>query len=225
MTQADQASRAGQVKAILFDNDGTLVDTEALLLASFRHATRTVLGRVIPDEKLMSKVGQPLAVQMPDFTDDEAEQQELLRVYRAYNEAAHDSTVRAFDGLADTLAELKRRGYALGVVTSKLHALCERGLHVCGIADYFDFVVGADDWPEYKPNPGPIVHGCDVIGFAAAECAYVGDSPFDMQASNGAGTMSVAVLWGMFDAEVLEAEHPAALCDAPADLLEIFAGC
>ena len=86
-------------KGILFDNDGTLVDTHDLILSSMRHCTRTVLGCEMPEEVLMHKVGQPLAVQMRDFTDDEALQIELLRVYREHNHAIHDSVVAAFPAL------------------------------------------------------------------------------------------------------------------------------
>ena len=125
-------------KGILFDNDGTLVDTHEIILASFRHCTRTVLGKVIPDEVLLRKVGQPLAVQMRDFTDDPAQQEELLRVYREYNHAIHDDAVRAFPGVAEGLAELDRRGFALGVVTSKMHALAWRGLQRTGLAPDLD---------------------------------------------------------------------------------------
>ena len=78
----------GSIKGVLFDLDGTLVDSHDLILASFRYATREVLGREIPDEALMAKVGQPLAVQMWDFTDDAAVHDELLRVYRDHNDDA-----------------------------------------------------------------------------------------------------------------------------------------
>ena len=92
-------------KGILFDNDGTLVDTHDLILSSMRHCTRTVLGCEMPEEVLMHKVGQPLAVQMRDFTDDEALQVELLRAYREHNHAVHDSVVAAFSGARDGIPD------------------------------------------------------------------------------------------------------------------------
>ena len=211
-----------QLRGILFDNDGTLVDTYELLLTSFRHATRVVLGEQLPDEVLMARVGTPLAEQMKDFTDDPATQQELLRVYRAFNEERHDNVVRAFPGIADALAALQARGLKLGVVTSKMHALTQRGLVATGIDRFMDCLVGADDCPRFKPEPDPILVGCEKLGLSPAECMYVGDSPFDIQAGNAAGCTTVAVLWGMFSEADLAAEHPDIVISKPSQLSELI---
>ena len=196
------------VKGILFDNDGTLVDTHDLILASMRHSTRTVLGRVIPDDVLLRKVGQPLAVQMRDFSDDPEEQREILRVYREHNHAIHDEVVRAFPGVAEGLATLVERGYALGVVTSKMHALAWRGLEITGLAPYLACCIGADDCKRFKPEAEPVLRGAEALGLTPDQCIYVGDAPFDIQAGKAAGTLTAAALWGMFPAEVLRAEEP-----------------
>ncbi|MBO4352390.1 MAG: HAD hydrolase-like protein, partial [Eggerthellaceae bacterium] len=132
-------------KGILFDNDGTLVDTRDLILESMRHCTRTVLGREISDDVLMRKVGQPLAIQMRDFTDDEELQVELLRVYREYNHAVHDDAIAAFPGAQEALVRLSAAGVRMGVVTSKMHWLAWRGLEITGLAPYLDCCIGADD--------------------------------------------------------------------------------
>lgn len=196
------------VRAILFDNDGTLVDTHDLILASMRHSTRTVLGRVIEDDVLMLKVGQPLVVQMRDFTDDPSLQQEILRVYREHNHAIHDEAVKAFPSVEQALVRLKQHGYALGVVTSKMHALAWRGLKITGLAPYLDCCVGADDCVHYKPEAEPVLRGAEALGVDAAECLYVGDAPFDIQAGKAAGTLTAAVFWGMFPPDELQAENP-----------------
>ena len=182
----------------MFDNDGTLVDTRDLILASMRHSTRAVLGRVIPDEVLMHKVGQPLAVQMRDFTDDEALQDELLRVYREHNHSVHDAWVSAFPGVREGLAALHEAGVRMGVVTSKLHELAWRGLVITELAPYLDCCIGADDCEHYKPEPEPVLRGCEALGLEPDACLYVGDSPYDIQAGNAAGCATVAVPWGVF---------------------------
>ena len=196
------------VRGILFDNDGTLVDTHDIILASMRHCTRTVLGQEIPDDVLMRKVGQPLVVQMRDFTDDPDLQQEVLRVYREYNHAIHDDAVKAFPGVAAGLAELKERGFLLGVVTSKMHWLAWRGLEITGLSEYLDCCIGADDCVRYKPEAEPVERGMQALGLTPEECLYVGDAPFDIQAGKAAGALTAAALWGMFPAEVLRAESP-----------------
>lgn len=215
------------LKGVLFDLDGTLLDTHDLLLATFRFTVREVLGEAgeaIPDEVLMAKVGQPLVVQMWDFTDDEATHDELMRVYREHNALIHDDMVRAFPGAVQTLSALRDAGLALGVVTSKRHAPALHGLSLFGLDGFFECLVGADDWPEHKPQPGPVARGCELLGIDARSCAYVGDSPFDMQAGGGAGCLTVAARWGMFPAEVLEEQHPHLRCDALADLPALLLG-
>ncbi|MDO4442955.1 MAG: HAD-IA family hydrolase [Slackia sp.] len=200
------------LNAVLFDNDGTLVDTHDLLLDSFRHATRTVLGRTIPNEVLMAKVGQPLSVQMWDFADDAEVHDELLRVYRAFNEKFHDERISLFPGTREALDALRSAGFSLGVVTSKMHPLAQRGLEVLGVADYFDCLVGADDCTKHKPDPDPVVLGARLIGAAPERCAFVGDSPFDVQAGNDAGCYTAAVTWGMFETDILRERRPDVIC-------------
>ena len=207
------------IRAILWDLDGTLQDSYGLILSSFRHATREVLGRVIPDAELMQKVGQPLDTQMWDFTDDPEVHAKLTQVYREHNHRVHDEALRQFPGMREALAKLKAAGYVMGVVTSKRHALAWRGCEVTGVAAYMDFLIGSDDCPEHKPAPGPVLAGCKLAGFAPEQCMYVGDSPFDIAAGNGAGCVTVAALWGMFDRADLEPEQPDWWCDSFADFV------
>ena len=170
------------MKAILFDNDGTLVDTHEIILASMRYSTQKVLGKVIPDDALMHKVGQPLAVQMRDFTPDETEQAEILRVYREHNATIHDEKIRAFAGIEEVLARLAELGVPMGVVTSKLRTTAWHGLELTGLAPYLGCCIGAEDCEHFKPEAEPVVRGAEVLGVRVGECAYVGDSPYDIQA-------------------------------------------
>lgn len=201
-----------EVRGVLFDLDGTLLDTEHLLLTSFRYTMKTVLNEVIPDERLMAKVGQPLNTQMWDFTDDAVVHEELCRTYREFNAQVHDDLIRIFPGTVEVLAELRHQGYPLGIVTSKRHEPALHGLASFGLQNSFDFLIGSDDWPVHKPDPGPVLHGCDLLGLSSSECVYVGDSPFDMLAGNGAGCKTIAALWGMFSESTLRAECPDYVC-------------
>lgn len=212
------------MKTILFDNDGTLVDTHDLILSSMKHATREVLGHPIPENVLMAKVGQPLAVQVRDFTDDPALQEEWLRVYREHNHAYHDDAIRTFPGVAEGLAQLAAHGARMGVVTSKMHWLAWRGLEVLGLAPYLQCCIGADDCEHHKPHPAPILLGADALGASPCDCIYVGDSPYDLQAGNAAGCETCAVGWGMFSAERLAAENPTFTCESFNELVSIVLG-
>ena len=207
--------------AVLFDNDGTLVDTHDLILLSYRYALKTVLGLELPEKQILAKVGQPLTVQMWDFTDDPALHDELMEVYRRHNHRIHDKMIQLFPGVAEMLQTLTERGFSLGVVTSKRHELAQHGLDILGVGRYFSVLIGADDCPSYKPDPEPVRLGCERLGVAPARCFYVGDSPFDIAAGNGAGCETVAALWGMFEPEALAPQHPDYECVHPLDLLTI----
>lgn len=209
MAEMDSSVRsAGSSLGVLFDLDGTLIDTYDIILASFRHTVRTVLGRELPDEVLMQKVGQPLVTQMWDFTDDQEIHDRLVDAYRAHNDIIHDERVAAFPGVTDALAQLAAMGCPMGVVTSKRSGLARRALALTGIESRFAFVLGPDECAAHKPDPAPVLQGCAELGLKPDRCVYVGDSPFDLQAGNGAGTTTVAATWGMFPADVLAAEHP-----------------
>lgn len=203
-----------EVRGVLFDLDGTVLDTRELLLTTFRFAVREVLGKDLPDEQLLAKVGQPLDTQMWDFTEDATVHAELCRVYREHNARVHDGLVKMFPGTREALMHLKAAGLPLGIVTSKRHALASRGLACFGLEQCFDFLIGSDDWPEHKPDPGPVRHGCDLLGLSPDDCVYVGDSPFDMRAGNDAGCVTIAALWGMFPESVLRGECPDLVCDS-----------
>lgn len=210
-----------EIRAMLFDFDGTIVDTYDLILASFHHAVLDVLGRDFPDEVLMQKVGQPLATQMWDFTDDETVHDELCRSYRAHNAIVHDEMISIFPGVEETIAKLGELGIACGIVTSKRHEAAAQGLRRFGLDGAFSILVGSDDFPEHKPNPGPISFAARSLGLDPGQCAYVGDSPFDMQAGLGAGCYTVAVSWGMFPEETLLAQNPHEMARSFPGLLEI----
>lgn len=211
-------------KTLLFDLDGTLLDTYQIILASMRHTINGYAGKSYGDDELMSFVGTPLYDQMLHFGGGGAERAaELTAVYREHNDSIHDEGVCLFDGMAQVLETLARRGYRMGVVTSKRHHMACRGLEVCGIDQHFELVIGSDDWSEHKPQPGPVLRGAELMSVPAPECYYVGDSPFDIQAGSAAGCETIAVSWGMFSAQTLELEHPDHLLTAPEQLLELLA--
>jgi len=196
------SSRAADIEVVLFDLDGTLIDTIELILASMRHATSTVLGETIPDEVLMHNVGVPLSVQMDEFAPERVE--ELLRVYRAHNAIVHDDLVGEYAGTAAALTVLAGRGVRMGVVTSKSRAVALRGLERFALEGFFETLVAYEDTDIHKPRPEPLLEAARRMGVDIGACAYVGDSPHDMTAAVAAGAISVAALWGPFPQRVLE---------------------
>jgi len=205
--------------AVLFDLDGTLIDSGAIILASFRHATQTVLRREIPDAELAALVGgSNIHDQMRSI--DAAQVEELVRVYREHNEPLHDD-LEAFEGIEHVLAQLKREGRRLGIVTAKRRKTVELAFAVLPLERYFDVVVTSDMTERHKPDPEPVLTALERLGVGPAEAAFVGDSPFDVASGKAAGVFTVAVAWGNIHPIENLAEADV-LVESPAQLLEIL---
>lgn len=206
---------------VLFDLDGTVIDSGAIILASMRHAAKEVLGLEPADEDLMAAVGGPgLEAQMRALAPDRVE--ELVTVYRAHNEPLHDGIV-SFAGIDDVLVRLKDDGRRLGIVTAKRRETVELAFAQVPLGHLFDTVVGGDETERHKPDPEPLLLALERLRAQPAEAAYVGDAPFDVKAARSAGLFSVGVTWGGIHArERLEAEDPDVLVDTPADLYGVL---
>ncbi|HEY3578370.1 MAG TPA: HAD-IA family hydrolase [Gaiellaceae bacterium] len=208
-------------ETVLFDLDGTVVDSGAIILASMRHATLEVLGREYSDEELMHTVGGPgLEAQMRALAPDHVEL--LVDVYRAHNEPLHDD-LQACAGMEDVLARLHEEGRRLGVVTAKRRATVELAFATVPLSHLFETIVGGDETERHKPDPQPLLLGAERLGADPAATAYVGDSPFDIRAARAAGMFAVAVTWGrIHDRSRLEAEGPDAIVDRAEELLGLL---
>ena len=204
---------------VVFDLDGTVVDSVELIVKSFRHATSTVLGEVLPDEFIVAGVGRPLRAQMERLSAEHA--QELYDVYREYNHRRHDELIRGYDGIEEVLDALQAAGRRTGIVTSKSRDTTAMAFRAVGLETRFDVVVTATDTTEHKPSPVPLQLCLQRLGATAAGSIYVGDSPYDIQAGAAAGMTTAAVAWGVFGREVLLASDPDFWLDKPRDLLAL----
>jgi pyrophosphatase PpaX len=206
---------------VLFDLDGTIVDSGWMILASFRHATRTVLGREIPDEVLMARVGSAhLVEQMADFDAEQAE--ELAHAYREFYAPLH-SELKAFPGMIDLLRTLDGEGRQLGVVSAKRGDIVQLAFEALGFGELMDVVVGSDEAPRGKPHPDQILVALERLGVDGNETAYVGDAPFDVAAAKAAGVRAIGVTWGGIHArERMEAEGPDAVVDTAEELYAVL---
>jgi pyrophosphatase PpaX len=201
---------------VLFDLDGTLIDSAGAILESFHGTTEAVLGRRFPDDRILALVGggSP-ARQMAQL--DATRVDDLVREYGARIDDAYDE-VECFAGVAEVLAELKHRGQRLGVVSAKSRPTVERAFEAAGIDGLFDVVVGSDATTRHKPDPEPILHALSLLGTAPGAAAYVGDSPFDAAAARAAGVYAVAVAWG----RIHRVEDADVLVENPEELLAVL---
>src|SRR5690349_3491557 len=208
-------------ETVLFDLDGTVVDSGPIILASMRHATREVLGREYSDEELLQTVGGPgLEAQMRALDPDQVDL--LVDVYRAHNEPLHDE-LEACLGMEDVLVRLHEEGRRLGVVTAKRRATVELAFARVPLAHLFETIVGGDETEKHKPDPEPLLLGAERMHADPSETAYVGDSPFDIRAAKAAGMFAVAVTWGrIHERERLEREEPDAVVESAEELLAVL---
>ncbi|MGH7476154.1 MAG: HAD-IA family hydrolase [Longimicrobiales bacterium] len=210
-------------QAVLFDLDGTLADTVPLILACYRHTMTAHLGAAPPDSAWLRGLGMPLSIQLLSFARDEAEAARMVETYVAYQRTAHDALAREFAGACDAVAELRRRGIRLGVVTSKRRDIAQRTIACCGLTlDAFDVAIYADDVELGKPDPEPVLLALERLDrLSPASVLMVGDSPHDIEAGRAAGVRTAAVLWGPFERAVLEAARPDYVVGSWAELLEL----
>ena len=203
---------------VLFDLDGTVVDSGPIILASMRHAAETVVGGEWSDAELMKAVGGPgLEAQMVALDPDRVD--ELVRIYRAHNEPLHD-TLEYCGNIDVVLAELLERGHRLGIVTAKRRFIVELAFVNLPLENLFEVVVGGDETARHKPDPAPLLLALERLGASAEDAVYVGDSPFDMQAARAAGLYAIGVSWGRIHTadKLLEAD---VVIDRPEELLEL----
>jgi pyrophosphatase PpaX len=227
-----------ECKAILFDLDGTLIDTTELILYCFNHAWETICGRTHPPEAFVATMGVPLkeAIRRLLGTTDGLEPEQigelraagcvesLVLEYRSCNAANHDRLARPFPGMDLVVAKLRDRGYSVGVVTSKSREFAQRGLRLCALWEFLDVFVSMDDTSVHKPNPEPLIFALEKLRIAPEYAVYVGDSRHDLQAGRAAGMRTIAALWGPVPRSELELENPTVLASCPGELLEIFPG-
>ena len=206
---------------LLFDLDGTLIDSIDLILRSYRHTLRTHRGFEPPDDVWMEGLGTPLWVQFRRWSTDEAEIRSMVDTYREYNLAHHDELVRPYEGVVEQVRRLHAGGKTVALVTSKLHGGALRGLRLAGIEDAFRVIVGADDVTRPKPHPEPVLRALEQTGSSASDAIFIGDSRHDIECGRAAGVKTAAVLWGPFDRDHLEDLDPDYWLEQPDDIASL----
>jgi pyrophosphatase PpaX len=183
---APARSLARRPPVVLFDLDGTLIDSLELLVGAMKHAFSGWSGSSPTVEEWVATIGRPLVWQFGQYASTPEQVQQLVQTYRAYQYEHHDRLTRVYDGIPGLLERLSREGHPMGVVTSKGDALANRSLTHVGLAPYFQVVVGADRTARHKPDPDPIWFALRALDREPVDAIYIGDSPFDVMAAKAA---------------------------------------
>ena len=200
--------RDSSTRAILFDLDGTLINTIDLIIESYHHTVREHGLEPVAEDVWLQDLGIPLRVQFRHYTKDPEKIQAMISTYVDHNLRHHDDLVGEYPGVCDAVRNLHRAGYRLGVVTSKLHGALERGLTIGGYDGLFEVLIGADDVENAKPHAEPVLRAIEQLEVEPEATIFVGDSPHDMASGRAAGVRTAAALWGPFARQALEPHAP-----------------
>lgn len=225
--QNEQPSRrsATELKAVLFDWDGTIVDSAEAMFLSYRHAYEKHLGIIFPrdDADFRQLVPMRLAESSAKFGGEKAA--DVAFSYNQYYEQEGYKTGRVYEGIRDVLAELRARGYLLGVASNKSWGRVGADIDYLELQGLIDAFVTSEDTVQRKPHPAPLLKLAEKLEVEPRYCAYIGDYRGDIIAAREAGMVSIAVMWGgMFPTETLRAEHPDYTVERPGELLDLFPG-
>ncbi len=207
---------------VLFDLDGTLADTIPLIVASYQHAFRTVLGEEVDDARARAWIGRPLLEALLEESPEHGHA--LDEAYREWNLANTARLIRRYDGVPELLAELADAGVRTAVVTSKRRMTARMALEGVGADHLVDVVAALEDTTRHKPAPEPLLHGAAALGVEPGTCVYVGDATVDVRAARAAGMAAVAVTWGAGEPDALAAERPDALVGRVPELADLLLG-
>ncbi|MFD1038848.1 pyrophosphatase PpaX [Virgibacillus byunsanensis] len=206
------------IRTILFDLDGTLIDTNELIIASFVH-TFQHYGKEFTREEIIEFNGPPLRETFENTYPDQVE--EMIETYREHNLYHHDNYVKLFPNVVETLERLKSENIQLGIVTTKMRKTAEKGLKATGIEHFFDLIIALDDVVHAKPHPEPVLKAMEQFDAHPKTTLMVGDNPHDIKSGINAGVQTAAVAWTFKGKERLQAYNPTYMLNDMEDLLKI----
>lgn len=207
-------------KTILFDWDGTLLDSNQLINESNMYALNKYGNRTFTEDDVKPFNGPPLMSVYeklyPEFAD------QILSAYRSYNDTHHDEVVNLFPEVEQTLRKLKKSKYSLGIVSMKRRHMVERGVALFGLLDVFDVIIGGDECVNKKPHAEPILKAMERLGARKKETLMLGDNWQDIESANNAEIDSVFVTWSQKPYEVVAPYQPTYCIDKMNELVKII---
>lgn len=209
------------IKAVLFDLDGTLLNTNELIYKSFVYTFKEGLNMTPSKDEITSFYGQPLEYTFKNYIDNKSEIDRLIKIYREYNEEIHDNMCYAFDEVEELLIELKKKGIKVGIVTSKRESLAKRGMKIAGILKYMDIVVTPECTKKHKPHKEPALYATEKLNINPKETIMVGDSNFDLICGRDTGCKTCGVTYTEMDIEKLKEVNPDYFITSPKEILEL----
>jgi pyrophosphatase PpaX len=199
------------LKAVLFDLDGTLIDSIPLIRLSFEH-TFHQLGLPWGKGEVLNTIGLPLRDVAEDYAPGNAET--FLAVYAEFQKKTQDKLLKPFPETKKTLNHLQEKGYHIGLVTSKRRKATKTSLDITELKKYLEVVISVEDAQKPKPNPDCLLAALKQLDIQPNEAVYIGDSIYDILTGKNAGAATIGVTWGIAAKEDLKKQRPDFLVDS-----------
>ncbi|ONK22499.1 pyrophosphatase PpaX [Bacillus sp. VT-16-64] len=208
-----------QITTILFDLDGTLLDTNELIVTSYLHTFEQFFPGRFKREDVMPFLGPPLYDAFESVDPDKA--QEMVKIYRDFNMEKHDLLVREFEGVFETIRTLHENDMKMAIVSTKIRKTVVKGLKLTGLDQFFDVIITLDDVEKAKPDPEPLLKALGALESEPHEAIMIGDNYHDILGGKNAGTFTCGVAWSLKGKDYLEQFHPDFMLKKMPDLLDI----
>lgn len=207
------------MRALLFDFDGTLLDTNTLIIQTFMHVLEERFPGQYSSQDCIKFIGPSLRETFEQIAPTEVD--EMIEKYRQWNLAHHDELVTEFDGILPTLEQLKEQGIRLAIVSTKRRDTIKKGLKLMGANHLFEFIIGIDDVKNVKPDPEPVLLAIEKLDVSKDEVMMIGDNYHDIEAGKNAGVKTAGVAWSLKGEEFLRQYNPDFILQHMSDLLTI----
>jgi pyrophosphatase PpaX len=209
-----------KITTLLFDLDGTLIDTNELIITSYLHTLEKYYPGKYHREDVLPFMGPTLVEAFSTVNSDRVE--ELVQEYRTFNIANHDLLVKEFEGVFETIQTLYEKGYKLAIVTTKKHDVAMKGLRLTGLDKFFEVVIALDHVEKVKPDPEPIFKALELLDSTPSEAIMVGDNFHDILSGKNAGTLTAGVAWSIKGRDYIAKYEPDYILENMTDLVTIL---
>lgn len=207
------------IKALLFDFDGTLLNTNDLIINTFMHVLEERFPGQFTPEDCKQFIGPSLKETFEKIAPNEVD--ELIQKYRKWNHEHHDELVKEYEGVIPTLQQLKEQNLKLAIVSTKQRDTINRGLKVMKAEHFFDVIVGIEDVKNVKPDPEPLLLAIEKLGVTKDDVIMIGDNYHDILGGKNAGVKTAGVAWSIKGEEFLKTFEPDYMLQTMSDLIQI----
>jgi pyrophosphatase PpaX len=204
--------------ALLFDLDGTIVDSIELIVQAAEYAFDGRAGTRPTRAEWVALIGTPLDPMLRRWALDDDDLKFLWARYREFQIANHDLLVTPYPGVVDLIRRLHANGHPMAIVSSKFEPGIRRNLDFIGVSDCFSVLVGLEATVKHKPEAEPVLFALDRLGAAADHAWFIGDSTHDIHAGHAAGVRTIGVLTGPYDRAAMEGARPTHIVTALTDI-------